>query len=135
MPTVTADLYWLTLTVLMTALMWTPYILNRMLEQGIGNAIWDAQGITKTEISWAGRMMRAHKNAIENLAVFAPLVLILQLTQLNNELTELACMVYFIARLIHYFVFSFGIPVLRVITFIISSIAQLILAFTLLNII
>lgn len=50
-----------------------PYIINRMLEQGIGRAIWDPQGITKTEVNWAERMMRAHKNAVENLVVFAPL--------------------------------------------------------------
>ena len=64
--TLTPDLYWLTLTVLMTALMWVPYVINRMLEQGIGCAIWDPQGITKTEITWAERMMRAHKNSLEN---------------------------------------------------------------------
>jgi len=33
------ELYWLSLTVLMTALFWVPYILNRMLELGILNAL------------------------------------------------------------------------------------------------
>lgn len=131
--TLTPDLYWLTLTVLMTALMWIPYIINRMLEQGIGCAIWDPQGTTKTESMWAERMMRAHKNSVENLVVFAPLVLSLHLTHLNNELTALACMFYFFARLTHYIVFSLGIPVLRVLTFMVNVIVQLILAFTILG--
>ncbi len=131
--TLTPDLYWLTLTVLMTALMWIPYIINRMIEQGTGCAIWDPQGITKTEITWAERMMRAHKNAVENLAVFAPLVLTLHLTHLNNELTALACMIYFFARLTHYIMFSFGIPVIRVLTFMVNVIVLLILAFTILT--
>lgn len=131
--TLTTELYWLTLTVLMTGLMWLPYIINRMLEQGLGFAIWDPQGETKTDIVWAERMARAHTNAVENLIIFAPLVLTLQLTQLNNELTALACMIYFFSRLIHYIVFSFGIPVIRVLTFMVSVVAQLILAFTVLG--
>ena len=96
--TLTTELYWLTLTVLMTGLMWLPYIINRMLEQGLGFAIWDPQGETKTDIVWAERMARAHTNAVENLIIFAPLVLTLQLTQLNNELTALACMIYFFSQ-------------------------------------
>ena len=133
--TLSIELYWLTLTVLMTALMWLPYILNRIVEHGLGFALWDSQGVTKTETAWAERMMRAHQNAAENLVIFAPLVLILHLTHLNNELTALACIIYFFARLTHFVVFSFGIPVLRVLTFMVSVVAQLILAFTLLGII
>ncbi len=131
----TTELYWLTLTVLMTALMWLPYIINRMLEQGIGFAMWDPQGETKTDVIWAERMTRAHKNAVENLIIFAPLVLTLQLTDLSNELTALACIMYFFSRLTHYIVFSLGIPLLRIFAFMISVVAQFILAFTLLGII
>ncbi len=131
----TTELYWLTLTVLMTALMWLPYIINRMLEQGISFAMWDPQGETKTAVIWAERMTRAHKNAVENLFIFAPLVLTLQLTDLSNELTALACIMYFFSRLTHYIVFSLGIPLLRIFAFMTSVIAQFILAFTLLGII
>jgi uncharacterized MAPEG superfamily protein len=133
--TLTTELYWLTLTILMTGLMWLPYILNRMLEQGIGLAMWDPQGETKTQITWAERMMRAHQNAVENLAIFAPLVLTLHVTHLNNELTALACMIYFYSRLTHFIVFSFGIPLIRVLTFMVNVAAQLVLAFTLLGIV
>ena len=129
----TTELYWLTLTVLMTALMWVPYILNRIREQGITFAIWDPQGETKTECMWAERMMRSHKNAVENLIVFTPLVLIIQINQLNNELTALACLVYFFARLIHFIVLSFGIPFIRGLIFMVGVASQLILAFTILS--
>ncbi len=131
----TAELHWLTLTVLMTGLMWVPYIINRIVEQGIGFALWDSQGETKTQRAWADRMARAHNNAVENLIIFAPLVLTLHITNLNNELTAMACLMYFFSRLTHYLVFSFGIPLLRVLTFMVSVAAQLILAFTLLGII
>ncbi len=131
----TTELYWLTLTVLITGLMWVPYIINRILEQGIGVAMWDPQGKTKTEVTWAERMMRAHANGVENLAVFAPLVLTLHVTNLNNDTTALACMIYFFARLSHYIVFSFGIPLLRVLVFMVSVVAQMALALTLLGLV
>jgi len=131
----TTELHWLTLTILMTGLMWVPYIINRIVEQGIGFALWDSQGETKTQRAWAERMARAHNNAVENLIIFAPLVLTLHITSMNNELTAMACLVYFFSRLTHYLVFSFGVPLLRVLTFMVSVVAQLILAFTLLGII
>jgi uncharacterized MAPEG superfamily protein len=133
--TLTTELYWLSLTVLMTGLMWVPYIINRIIEQGMGFAIWDPQGETQTQSAWAERMARAHNNAVENLIIFAPLVLSLHLTSLNNELTAMACMVYFYSRLTHYLVFSLGVPVLRILAFMVSVAAQLILAFTLLGIV
>ena len=71
---VSNELFWLTLTTLMTALLWVPYILNRMHEQGILQAIWDPRGNTSTNRLWAGRMMQAHQNAIENLLIFSDLL-------------------------------------------------------------
>jgi uncharacterized MAPEG superfamily protein len=135
MTTLSTELYWLTLTVLMTGLMWLPYILNRIIEQGIVSATWDPQGETATKVAWADRMARAHANAVENLVIFAPLVLAVELTNLNSEFTTLACIVYFFSRLTHFVVFTFGVPVLRVITFMVSVGAQLLLAFTLLGVV
>lgn len=133
MTTLSTELYWLTLTVLTTGLMWIPYILNRIIERGMLPAIWDPQGITETKVAWADRMARAHENAVENLVIFAPLVLAIQVTNLSSEITAIACIVYFFSRLAHFFVFTFAVPVLRVVMFMISVGAQLVLAFTLLN--
>ncbi len=130
---ISSELYWLTLTVLMTGLMWVPYIINRIVEQRPGPAFWDPEGTTATRVGWASRMMRAHQNAIENLVIFAPLVLALQLAQVSTPLTAGACAVYFFARLAHYLVFSFGIPGLRIPAFAVGVAAQMVLAFTLLG--
>ena len=127
------ELFWLITTALMTALFWIPYIINRMLEQGIINALLDPHGITDTSKPWANRMMRAHNNAIENLVIFAPLVLSIQLTGMNSSLTTLICMTYFYARLTHFIAYSFAVPVLRVITFLIGFGTQLMLALILLG--
>ena len=127
------ELFWLTTTALMTALFWVPYIINRMLEQGIVNALWDRHGITDTNKAWANRMMRAHDNAVENLVIFAPLVIIIQLSGINSSLTATACMPYFFARLAHFISYSFALPILRVVTFLIGFGAQLMLALILLG--
>lgn len=128
------ELYWLVLTILMTAFFWVPYILNRMLEQGIGTALWDPYGITDARKAWAKRMMQAHQNAVENLVLFAPLVILIQIMGLNSATTATACMVYFFARLLHYFVFTFAVPVLRIVTFLVGFAVQITLTMQLLKI-
>ena len=128
-----SELYWLILTILMTSLFWLPYILNRMIEQGILSALWDPFGATNTNKKWANRMMQAHSNAIENLVLFAPLVLLIQITESNSSTTATACMVYFFTRLIHYFVFTFSVPLLRVVSFLVGFGVQILLVLTLLN--
>ncbi len=133
--TLTAELFWLAMTVLMTALFWVPYILNRMKEQGVWNALWDPQGHTKAEAPWAQRMMRAHENAVENLVIFTPLVLALHMTGLSTSATAGACMVYFCARAAHFVLFTFAIPLLRVVTFLVGFFAQMVLGLTLLGVI
>ena len=127
------EIYWLTLTILITSLYWIPYIINRMLEQGILNALWDRFGDTYTEKPWANRMMHAHSNAIENLIIFAPLVILIQITGMNSKTTATACMIYFFTRLAHYFVYTFSAPILRVVTFLVGFGVQVFLAATLLG--
>lgn len=127
------EIYWLSLTVLMTSLFWVPYIINRMAEQGTLNALWDRFGDRHTEKQWAIRMMDAHANAVENLVIFAPLVLLVQITGLNSSTTATACMIYFFSRLTHYFVYTFAIPLFRVVTFLIGFGVQAVLAITLLG--
>jgi uncharacterized MAPEG superfamily protein len=129
----TTELFWLVATTLMTALLWVPYILNRLLEQGILKALWDPEGRTETKHAWAERMMRAHENAVENLVVFSSLVLAAHVAGVSTEATATASMVYFYARAAHFLVFSLKIPVLRVVTFLIGFGAQMVFALTLLG--
>jgi uncharacterized MAPEG superfamily protein len=131
----TTEMFWLVCTILMTSLFWLPYIVNRMLEQGVLAALWDRFGRTETNKDWARRMMQAHENAVENLVIFAPLVILIQITGLNSETTATACMIYFFARLLHYVVLSLAIPLLRVMTFLTGFAIQVVLALVLLGVI
>ena len=67
----------------------------------------------KPQSPWAQRLYFGHTNAVDNLAVFAPLVLILNSIDYSSRWTVLACAVYFWSRLAHAVIYAFGIVVLR----------------------
>jgi uncharacterized MAPEG superfamily protein len=126
------EIYWLVCTVTMTGLFWVPYILNRFKEQGLWPTIANPNSDPIAKAAWATRMAAAHRNAVENLVVFAPLVLALSVSGISTPLTTLACMVYFYTRLAHYVIYTFGIPVLRTVAFLVGVGCQMLLAYTLL---
>lgn len=121
------ELFWLTLTIAMTGLFWVPYILDRASVRGLANAMGNPSPGDAPQSAWAQRMMAAHANAVENLVLFAPLVLILQALKISNDTTVLACAVYFWARLAHYLIYTFGIPVARTLAFTVAWLATAVL--------
>jgi uncharacterized MAPEG superfamily protein len=129
----TTELYWLTLTVLMTALFWVPYILDRFVTRGI----WKTIAETKLDIAdqsvWAQRAAKAHQNAVENLAIIVPAVLIAHALSVSTPVTQTAVMVYFFARLIHFITYLFAIPVLRTVAFLTGWGAQIAIILTILG--
>ena len=121
----TTELYWLTLTALMTALFWVPYVLNRMVMTGVGGALAGSAPDGSALSIWAQRACKAHTNAIENLAIFAPIVLTAHVLGVSNAATRVAVVVYFFARLLHFVVYSAGIPAARTLTFTAGWLAQI----------
>ncbi len=119
------ELYWLTLTVILTGVMWIPYILDRILVRGLMGAMGNPSPDDAPQSPWAQRLQRAHINAVENLVIFATLVLTLQVMQHSTQSTVIACAVYFWARLAHALIYWAGIPVLRTLSFAIGFLAQL----------
>ena len=123
----TRELFWLTLTVILTGLLWIPYILNRTQVRGLGGAMANPSRDAKPHAEWATRLMFAHDNAVENLVTFAPLVLILNAVDYSSQWTVLACAVYFWARVAHLIVYTLGLPVFRTIAFTVGFLAQVVL--------
>ena len=112
----TTDLSMLAWTSGLTALLWLPYILVRIAKYGVMEALtYRADG--KPVAAWAERAKYAHYNAIENLVVFAALVLVAHLTGAANDATAAAAVTYFLARLLHYPAYVAGIPYGRTPTF------------------
>jgi uncharacterized MAPEG superfamily protein len=122
------ELLWLTLTVIMTGVMWVPYILDRIVVRGLMGAMANPARNDKPQSPWAQRLYFAHTNAVENLIIFAPLVLILDAQGYSTEGTVIACAVYFWARLAHAVVYTMGVPVLRTLAFAVGFVAQVTLA-------
>ena len=121
----TTELYWLTLTTLMTALFWVPYVLNRMVMNGLPGTLAGNAPDSSTLSTWAQRAARAHTNAVENLAIFAPIVLTAHVLGISTSTTKAAVVVYFFARLLHFVVYSAGIPAARTLTFTAGWLAQI----------
>ena len=121
------ELYWLTLTVAMTGLLWVPYFLDRIMIRGPIGATANPSPDDKPQSAWAVRMMAAHANAVENLVVFAPLVLTAQALNVHTATTAFVCALYFWCRLAHAAVYTAGIPVARTLAFVGGWIAQIIL--------
>jgi uncharacterized MAPEG superfamily protein len=124
----TPELFWLTLTVILAGLLWVPYILNRVAVRGLLGTMANPSRNDKPHALWATRLMFAHDNAVENLVIFAPLVLILAELDYSTKWTVWACAVYFWARVAHLIVYTLGLPVFRTLAFTVGFLAQAVLA-------
>jgi uncharacterized MAPEG superfamily protein len=122
------ELFWLTLTVAMTGLFWVPYILDRIMVRGLVGATANPSPKDEPQSPWAQRLMAAHTNAVENLVIFAPLVLTARALGIATAMTAFACALYFWSRLAHVVVYTLGIPVLRTLSFAAGFVAQVLLA-------
>ena len=131
----TPELFWLTLTVILTGLLWVPYILNRCVVRGLGGAMANPTPGAKPHAAWATRLMFAHDNAVENLVIFAPLILILNGIDYSTKWTVYASAVYFWARLAHLIVYTMGVPVLRTLAFTVGFFAQVVLVLAIFKIV
>ena len=129
------ELFWLTATVILTGLMWIPYTLDRIKVRGLMGAMANPTPGDKPQSPWAMRLYFAHTNAVENLVLFAALVLILDALNISTTVTATACAVYFWARLAHAIIYTMGVAVLRTLAFSVSFAAEVALALAILRIV
>lgn len=122
------ELTWLVYTILLTSLLWIPYILNRIGVRGLLPALGYPTQDTPPHAPWAERAIKAHTNAVENLVLFAPLVLAAHVAGISTPVTRAAVTVYFFARVAHYIVYTAGLPVVRTLVFAVGWAAVLMLA-------
>ena len=127
----TVELKYLALVTTLTALMWIPYILNMIMVRGVADAVGYPEN-PKPMASWATRMKAAHYNAVENLVVFAALVLVAHVVGVKGEATALAAVIYFWARVVHLLAYTFRIPWVRTLAFVVGFGCQMTLAYKIL---
>jgi len=124
------ELYYLLLVTALTGLLWIPYIIDRVMVRGLMDAVGYPAN-EKPQSPWAQRMMKAHYNAVENLVVFAPLVLLAQAMGVTNAMIGTACMVYFWTRVVHAAAYTFGVPWVRTLSFTVGFCCQAVIAWQL----
>ena len=125
------ELLYLTLVTALTGLLWLPYILDRIAVRGVIDAVGYPEN-PKPQSAWARRLMKAHANAVENLAIFATLVLAAHALGVSNAAIATASMVYFWARAVHAAAYTFAVPWVRTLSFAAGFFAQAAIAWQLL---
>ncbi len=110
-----ASLESLMMVTVLTALMWIPYIVSEMMSNGL--EVFRYGRLPVPMHGWAQRAKVAHKNAIENLVVFFPIVFLCHVYEVPG--VDNAAMLYFISRVLHWpaCVFSDKLPYVRTICF------------------
>lgn len=125
------ELLYLALVTAFTGLLWVPYILDRVAVRGLLDAVGYPEN-PKPQSPWAQRLMRAHANAVENLVIFAALVLLANATGISAAAIGTAAMVYFWARVVHALAYTFAVPWVRTLSFTAAFLAQAVIAWHLL---
>lgn len=127
----TLALTYLTLTCVLTALMWAPYTLDAILVRGLVEVVGYSEN-PKPLAKWAQRLKAAHYNAVENLVVFAALILAAQAAGVRDHAIDTSAVVFFWARAVHVAAYTFAVPWVRTAAFLAGVGAQLCIAWRLL---
>jgi len=83
-----------------------------MMQVGLPALAGNREGMPEIT-GWAGRAVRAHRNLLENLVLFAALVLVAVAAGKTNAMTLLGAQIFFWARLVYAGVYIAGVPWLR----------------------
>jgi len=121
------ELRYLALVSVLTAVSWIPYILNEIAVRGLLDAVGYPEN-PKPLAAWARRIKAAHYNSVENLAVFAALVLTAHAAGIHNAAIASSATVYFWARVVHLAAYTFAIPWVRTVAFVVGFGCQLCIA-------
>jgi uncharacterized MAPEG superfamily protein len=98
---------------------------------GLPELAGNREGLSLSGI--AGRAKRAHGNMLENLILFAALVLVVQIAGLNNDLTALGAQIFVIARLIYAVIYLAGVPWARTAIWFVAVIGMAMIAWPIIS--
>lgn len=98
----TPELFWLTLTALLAASLWIPYIVgaNATEARAIAGDLTRPPDLARMP-AWVHRANRAHLNLIEQFVPFAVVVLIAHMAGVSTPVTVWAAALFFWLRLAH----------------------------------
>jgi uncharacterized MAPEG superfamily protein len=98
--------------VLLTFVQMLVAVSGASLQVGVPALVGNREGLAPCS-GWAGRSQRAHHNMLENLVLFASLVLVAVVAQKTNSTTLMGAQIFFWARVAYALIYLIGIPWLR----------------------
>ena len=94
MTAISPELTYTTWSAALTGTPWVPIITNRLRAMGIWKALRNPEPDVRPHAHWAYRLAHAHRNAIENLVVFAPLAMAVHMLGLGTSATATAAALF-----------------------------------------
>ena len=122
----TPELTYLVWSVALTLVLAVIAVSGATLEVGLPKLAGNRENMPEMS-SWAGRAARAHSNMIENLVLFAILVVAARFANISNAMTLLGAQLFFWGRLAHAIIYIIGIPWLRTAAWLVSGIGVLLI--------
>jgi uncharacterized MAPEG superfamily protein len=102
-------LVWATLLTLVQAVV---AVHGAMMQVGLATLAGNREGMPEVK-GWGGRAARAHRNMLENLVLFAILVIAAVLADKTNGTTLLGAQIFLWARVAYALVYVAGLPWIR----------------------
>ena len=101
-------------------------VAGHTLQVGVPALAGNREGIAPPT-GWAGRARRAHLNMIENLLLFAGLVLVAHAAGISTSMTVLGAQIFLWARLAYAIIYVVGIPWLRTAAWVVSVVGLILI--------
>ena len=120
------ELMYLTWAVALTVAQMLIAVSGATLQVGLPALAGNREGLPPYT-GWVGRAYRAHHNMLENLVLFAALVLIAVVSNKTNATTLLGAQIFVWARVAYALIFLAGIPWLRTLTWTVSVIGLILI--------
>jgi uncharacterized MAPEG superfamily protein len=127
----TPELFYLVWSAALTVVLAVIAVAGAQLQVGLPRLAGNRENMPEIT-GWAGRAQRAHRNMLENLVLFAILVLTAKAAGISNATTLLGAQLFFWGRVAHGVVYLIGIPWLRTAAWAVSIIGLLLLFWQLL---
>lgn len=124
------ELLLLVWAVLLTFVQMLVAVMGATLQVGLPSLAGNREGLAPCT-GWAGRAARAHRNMLENLVLFAALVLVAVVAGRTNSTTLLGAQLFVWARLAYAVIYVAGIPWLRTAAWLVSVIGLALIFFQL----
>ena len=122
----TMELKLLVWSVALTVVLAVVAVLGAMLQVGLPKLAGNRDDMPEIT-GWAGRASRAHRNMLENLVLFAVLVLAAKMLNISNTSTVLGAQLFFFGRIAHAVIYLIGVSWLRTAAWAVSIVGLLLI--------